>query len=711
VSDFVPLKAYDDGMQGWINSARERVLWQESQPRPIYSEPNSMGSGDGKRALLWQYVRKLDPLSFTEVQTVGDCFVAGTLVRMGDGTEKPIEAISTGDEVASPFGGIRRVLSVFSKPYQGTVCSLTAEGCMDSVTATEDHRFVSFVNKQEFIWESAGGLSVSDRMFVPRTEITREAPHVFDLSGEHGCASDPNELPDAPTHNSRRLKADDGMVRVTNGKYQCRRHVELDAEVAWLIGLWLAEGSTDKNKNGEPISLTLNLASDEMLIASKAKSIVQSRFGTPAKIVTIPSKPSCLFVNIASTPLARLVYRICGNGNVYNKRVPKEILTSCRSVRMACLRGWMEGDGCVMNKPRSGRPQYKMCKASGVSVCRPLVRDMKYLAVSCGVRCTDTARKARGRSRAASELHFYGEGAVAVMPSRLKTPAATRGSTVWRVAGGFAPRVKSNVRSQFAGTVYCIEVEEDHAFVANGYAVHNCVSHSSRNARDCTRAVQVLLENRPESFVKRGATEPTYGARGHSGEGMVPARAATFERDVGFCIRQKYEPVDLSKYNGNIGTNWGSSGVPNAVADICRQHKVGIIRQITTVRDAMDALASGYGLHSGQYAKWAGSPNSQNIHPRQAGGWSHAMATVGMDDTKEFWPFTVFFIANSWGGWNQPVKDWPSSYPEQVPGMIVTKADDWAVCVTDGDCWAYGNVDGFPPQKLPDYGAIGLLQT
>ena len=241
--------------------------------------------------------------------------------------------------------------------------------------------------------------------------------------------------------------------------------------------------------------------------------------------------------------------------------------------------------------------------------------------------------------------------------------------------------------------------------------VGDCVAHGSRNARDCTRSVQILIENKAEAFLVRGATEPTYGARGHGGEGMSPSRASTFERDFGYLIRKKYDAVDLTKYSGQLGAGWGvNGGVPKAVADLCREQKVGVIRQLTTVRDAMDAMANGYALHSGQYAKWAGTPNAENIHPRQAGGWNHDMATLGYDDTKEFWPFTVFFIQNSWGGWNQPVKDWPSSYPEQVPGMIVTKADDWAVCVTAGDAWAYGNVDGFPPQKLPDYGAIGLLQ-
>jgi hypothetical protein len=41
--------------------------------------------------------------------------------------------------------------------------------------------------------------------------------------------------------------------------------------------------------------------------------------------------------------------------------------------------------------------------------------------------------------------------------------------------------------------------------------------------------------------------------------------------------------------------------------------------------------------------------------------------------------------------------------------MIGTKDDDFNVCVSSGDCWVYGSIDGYPPQRLPDYGAIGLL--
>lgn len=237
----------------------------------------------------------------------------------------------------------------------------------------------------------------------------------------------------------------------------------------------------------------------------------------------------------------------------------------------------------------------------------------------------------------------------------------------------------------------------------------DCVSHGSRNARDITRAVEILVKREPESWFKRGATEPTYGARGHGGAGMSPARASKFERDVGFLARKDYDIVDLSVYKGSIGARWGRTGVPKEVQDLCKQNKLGRISLVRSQDELMDALYNGYAAHSGQSAAWSPSPNEKHVHPRARNPWGHDMCIAGYDDTKEYWPFRVWFIINSWGPWNQMVRGWPSDYPRQVPGMIVTTADDFDVCVSSGDCWVYGDIDGYPPQRLPDYGAIGML--
>jgi hypothetical protein len=239
----------------------------------------------------------------------------------------------------------------------------------------------------------------------------------------------------------------------------------------------------------------------------------------------------------------------------------------------------------------------------------------------------------------------------------------------------------------------------------------DCVSHGSRNARDITRAVEILVKKEPEDWFKMGATEPTYGARGHGGQGMSPGKASRFERDVGFLARHQYEGVvDLSKYNSSIGDRWGSSGVPQNVQELCRKNKVGLISQVRTQEDLMDAMFNGYAAHSGQYAAWTTGSNSKGVHGRAPGGWNHDMCIAGYDDSREFFPFRVWIIPNSWGPWNQKPTGWPKEYGEWIPGMILTSGDDFNVCVEANDCWVYGGIEGYPPQRLPDYGTIGLLR-
>lgn len=238
----------------------------------------------------------------------------------------------------------------------------------------------------------------------------------------------------------------------------------------------------------------------------------------------------------------------------------------------------------------------------------------------------------------------------------------------------------------------------------------DCVSHGSRNARDVTRAAAILVNNEPHDYYKRGATEPTYGARGHGGQGMSPARASRFERDTGFLAREDHGAIDLTKYNSRIGTGWGRSGVPGDVQELCSRNKVNHIRLVKSQEDLMDAMVNGYAAHSGQYAAWESSPSKRNIHERKSGGWAHDMCIAGYCDDGT-WPFRVWFIQNSWGKWNRPVQDWPSGWPPQPPGLIVTSADDFDVCIRSNDCWVYGGIDGYPPQKLPDLGTIGMLNN
>ena len=82
----------------------------------------------------------------------------------------------------------------------------------------------------------------------------------------------------------------------------------------------------------------------------------------------------------------------------------------------------------------------------------------------------------------------------------------------------------------------------------------DCVSHSTRNAVDITRSVEIDIKGDNEEFIARGATEAIYQSRGHKRQGMQCSVAARYvHQNGGILLRKNYGTVDLSKYNSALG--------------------------------------------------------------------------------------------------------------------------------------------------------------
>ena len=231
----------------------------------------------------------------------------------------------------------------------------------------------------------------------------------------------------------------------------------------------------------------------------------------------------------------------------------------------------------------------------------------------------------------------------------------------------------------------------------------SCVSHGSRGSRDTTAAVEIHIKGEPEEY-KRGATEPTYAARGSRGEGMDPARAARFEADTGFLYREKYPFADLSQLNERLAE---PSLLTEAALAECRKHNVGRWVAAQTADEVKDLLYSGYALHSGQNYGVRGTSDNRGISVR-SGYWSHDMATVGYDDTKEVYPVGVFLVANSWGKWNSRPAVWPEDrYGVWPEGSFWVDEETYARhFVGSGSIFAYCDIKGIPQKNLPDYGNL-----
>ena len=227
----------------------------------------------------------------------------------------------------------------------------------------------------------------------------------------------------------------------------------------------------------------------------------------------------------------------------------------------------------------------------------------------------------------------------------------------------------------------------------------DCVSHGTRNACDISRAVEIDIKKEREGWIARGATEAIYGARGHGGQGMSCARAATFVSETGGIIVRKNYPgvADFSKYNCNLGAGWGGRGLPDKVIDLANDHQIKTTSLVRTVEEARDALANGYGLAVCSGVGFSNKRDKKGI-ARVSGSWAHCMAWVACDDTGSE---PLFLVQNSWGKWND------GGHPDWGPipdGSFLITADVASNMLAQNGSYAFSEFDGFPLQKLPDYG-------
>lgn len=255
--------------------------------------------------------------------------------------------------------------------------------------------------------------------------------------------------------------------------------------------------------------------------------------------------------------------------------------------------------------------------------------------------------------------------------------------------------------------VYDIGVDnKEHAFLANGCIAHNCVSHGSRNAIDISRAVEIDIAGESEEFVARGATEVIYGSRGFSGQGMICSEAVRFiHKQGGLMIRKNYPEInlDLSVYNASIGIKWGRSGVPDKVKEVARKNPVKTVSLISSIQEAKDACANGYGILICSNQGFSSRRDKYGICAPK-GTWHHAMCVAGCDDTRERLNEELFLIVNSWARWNAGPK-----FHDQPEGSFWVRRKVLESMIRQRSTWALSNVDGFPARDLPDYGTSTFL--
>jgi pyruvate formate lyase activating enzyme len=264
--------------------------------------------------------------------------------------------------------------------------------------------------------------------------------------------------------------------------------IQINEDVARLLGLYCAEGSVVKSRN-RPNSLVLNFSFSpkEEHYAGQVQGLLKRYFNMNARLV---KRETTLGVS-ASKSSAGLLFKALAGGKASEKRVPELFFDAPRPIVSAFLNAVVDGDG----------HRFAKGKISVTTVSRDFAYGIAWLALKSGYLPSlyDTPMPEEGR----------------VLGRKVKR-SPHQYSVVWFEESPVQRQVietenhhliplRDIQTEEFSGPVYNMQVEEEHNYLAGFFLVSNCQNWlTSQALRDpaSDAAAQFVQHTSPEKMVQ-----------------------------------------------------------------------------------------------------------------------------------------------------------------------------------------------------------------
>jgi len=349
-----------------------------------------------------------------------DCFAAGTLVLTKNGLV-PIEQVVIGDEVLTHLNRWKRVTALVQKESQ--TIKLKGSGHF-GLDVTPDHQIYS----QTFALRDRGGFLARRTNGIRWIEAQKMVGKV-----RHPWAT-PHSVP-----------AVEFMPPPA----------EMDANLFYFLGRWVACGSFSK----DDVVVSCGYHDAEWTHQKLADNPVKNKHGKEFNI-RYRELPDTAQIIIGCAELRRWIEDNFGKLSK-NKHIPTWLLGMQASWREAFLEGYVDGDGSGGNVISAG------------SASKSLALGIKLLATSLG-KCVEFHYSPQADSEIDGRIIKGGDY------YRIKWREELDSSRLQHIDD--ERHRFTRVKKILPGShqmVYCMEVEDDHSFVADGIVVHNC-KHFSR---------------------------------------------------------------------------------------------------------------------------------------------------------------------------------------------------------------------------------------
>lgn len=184
-------------------------------------------------------------------------------------------------------------------------------------------------------------------------------------------------------------------------------------------------------------------------------------------------------------------------------------------------------------------------------------------------------------------------------------------------------------------------------------------------------------------------------------------------RRGGIVARGIYGGIDLSRYDGHLGQQWGDrNGPPRSIISESQEHQAREAALVSSVQEARDALWSGYPLIIGAEASFSENRDSFGFAKLTGSDWAHSQCVAAVSSAymlagNEWRRYgrrpesPCYLVINSWGAWN----DGPKGRFEDIPdGSYWITAKAMQFVIDQQQVIAVGNFDGFHRPPIETYG-------
>lgn len=625
-------------------------------------------------ALRTYYKKPTYELNHQE-QDFGTCFPAGTPVLMSDGIEKPIDQIKSGESVISHTGQVRKVLRTGKRQYSGEMYSLKCRGWPFKLKMTAEHPVATVSCPRGIVtWTKAEDLNRKKRVLMPYFQGEQKL-QVVDIS-DYTSKEDVVRVYKEPT-----LGID--FVRSKFGRNKLPRFIDVDERFCRLIGLYLAEGSCEDNR------VTFTFAAEEELLALEVVETVAILFGLKSSNGIDKKRATVRRVRICDNTFAQFMSNFCP-GHALTKRVPEVVFKTSKSAKLALIRGWLDGDGHIARRE-------SRLTVMGISSSPGLNRDMHRLSLMCGIKPSSTIRKqAKHQNAPAMVLEYSGYEASGI--SGLDYFGRENDTRYYkRTDLGFACQISDISHEHADCEVFNLEVEEDHSYVANGIAVHNCVGQATKKACDILMALYAMIYGL--KFPGRSSVAGAYtfsrvevagqpgrweGSNGYWSAAGLIRFGILLLKDLGL----DEEATDADE---QLAMKWVASkqGVPSNFENKAENQMVQGTISPENVKHAAKLIQVGLPQFVGTTYLPTGKCDARGVSPckRTRGGHEMCLDSVIWNGDEP-----AFFLQHqSWfTGWASG----PKMVPDQPAEAVWISARDYGIQLQDGDANAIYGVNG-----------------